>query len=176
MAGRLHRKYTEELLREAVRESTSVSGVLRFLGLPQAGGTHAHISRTIKRFGIDTSHFVRNRNGSHQRRKGPDVILVRIPFGSPRTKPHLLRRALLERGRPYSCALCGVDGTWQGAFLNLDIDHIDGDFHNNNEANLRFLCPNCHSQTANFAGRSKGSYGVMTLHYPPVSPREVTTS
>jgi hypothetical protein len=50
------RKYTEELLAAAVSESTSVAGVLRWLGLRPTGGAHAHISRTIKTFGIDTSH------------------------------------------------------------------------------------------------------------------------
>ncbi len=51
------RRYTEELLTEAVQRSTSVAGVLRHLGLRPTGGAHAHISRTIEAFGIDTSHF-----------------------------------------------------------------------------------------------------------------------
>ncbi len=49
--------------------------------------------------------------------------------------------------------------TWFGSPLTLDVDHIDGDFHNNQRANLRFLCPNCHRQTPNFAGRSRGRFG-----------------
>lgn len=48
------------------------------------------------------------------------------------------------------------NGTWCGRKLTLHVDHIDGDFHNNLPENFRFLCPNCHNQTANFAGRSKG--------------------
>jgi len=152
------RKYTKEMLEDAVEHSTSVMGVLRYLGLTQAGGTHAHISRMIKKFGIDTSHFVRFQNGSHKVRLKPEQILVRISRGANRTKPHLLRRALLEIGRPYRCELCSNDGTWMGHSLMLDVDHIDGDFHNNLADNLRFLCPNCHSQTQNFAGRSKNKY------------------
>ena len=50
-------KYTEEMLREAVGCSTSVAGVLRALGVRPTGGSHAHLSRRIKRAGIDTSHF-----------------------------------------------------------------------------------------------------------------------
>src|SRR5665647_2603251 len=50
-------KYTESVLRAAVEQSLSVAGVLRDLGLVPAGGTHAHVSRLIKRYGIDTSHF-----------------------------------------------------------------------------------------------------------------------
>ena len=166
--GRLYRRYTEELLREAVASSTSVAGVLRHLGLAQAGGTHAHISRTIKRFGLDTRHFVRHQSGGHHRRRTPEEILVRIPVGALRTKPHLLKRALLEHGHAHRCAVCGNEGEWCGGALNLEVDHVDGDFHNNVETNLRFLCPNCHSQTVNFSGRSRGKYAIVTIPTEPV--------
>ena len=53
--------YTRELLAEAVANSTSVNGVVRYLGLRQAGGTHTHISRRLKHYGIDTSHFTYRR-------------------------------------------------------------------------------------------------------------------
>jgi hypothetical protein len=52
-------KYTRELLGEAVANSISIAGVLRYLEIPLAGGTHAHISRKLKQLGIDTSHFKR---------------------------------------------------------------------------------------------------------------------
>jgi hypothetical protein len=42
------------------------------------------------------------------------------------------------------------------------VDHINGDFHDNRIDNLRFLCPNCHSQTPTFAGKHKGMYGSPT--------------
>ena len=152
------RKYTRELLQDAVDQSTSVAGVLRHLGLNQAGGTHAHISRTIKAMELDTTHFVRSRNGSHRRRLTADDILVRVPRGSKRTKPPLLRRALADIGRPYVCETCGNDGQWQGQPLRLEVDHVDGDYRNNQSTNLRYLCPNCHTQTDNFSGRSRGKY------------------
>lgn len=40
--------------------------------------------------------------------------------------------------------------------IPLEIDHIDGDFRNNTEDNLRLLCPNCHSLTATYKGANKG--------------------
>ena len=152
------RKYTEEVLHDAVDHSSSVMGVLRYLELAQAGGTHAHISRMIRKYEIDTSHFVRYQNGSWRRRLSADEILVRRPFGSRRTHQRLLRRALAEIGLPSACAQCGNNGIWCGEPLRLEIDHIDGDFHNNTRENLRYLCPNCHQQTDNFAGRSKNKY------------------
>src|SRR5687768_11451679 len=109
-----YRKYTFELLLDAVEQSTSVAGVLRYLGLNQAGGTHSHISRTIKRFEIDTSHFVRYQNGAAHKRFTADQILVRVPRGSRRTRPRLLRRALDEVGVSRACVACGTGESWQG--------------------------------------------------------------
>jgi len=84
----------------------------------------------------------------------------------------MLTRAMLEVGIRYRCRECGNDGTWQGRPLTLDVDHIDGDFLNNQHENLRFLCPNCHRQTPNFAGRSRGKFVGRTA-CPPL--REETT-
>jgi len=36
--------------------------------------------------------------------------------------------------------------------LRLQIDHKNGIWKDNREKNLRFLCPNCHSQTAGYCG------------------------
>ena len=153
------RRYTEELLTEAVQRSTSVAGVLRHLGLRPTGGTHAHISRTIKAFGIDTSHFRRGLPlAQHHARKTPSQILIVLPAGARRVNPRMLTRALIESGVPYACAICGCDGTWQSLPLTLEVDHMDGDYLNNGRENLRFLCPNCHRQTDNFAGRSRGKF------------------
>ena len=89
----------------AVSASTSVAGVLRHLGLRPTGGAHAHISRTIKMFGIDTSHFRLYNPSSHSsRRLRPEEVLIVLQVGSPRTKPPLLTRALIESAVPYVCA------------------------------------------------------------------------
>ncbi|MCL2594558.1 MAG: HNH endonuclease [Promicromonosporaceae bacterium] len=149
-------RYRPELLREAVVNSTSVAGVLRYLGLTQAGGTHAYISRRIKELGIDTSHFVRYQGGAKQPGKVEAAQLLVCDFTlTRRHKPERLRRALIELGAAYCCAECGCDGIWRDKKLTLHIDHVNGDFRDNRADNLRFLCPNCHAQTPNFAGASK---------------------
>ena len=40
--------------------------------------------------------------------------------------------------------------------IPLEIDHIDGDYRNNHEDNLRLLCPNCHSLTSTYKGLNMG--------------------
>lgn len=54
---------------------------------------------------------------------------------------------------PYKCDLCGNTGSWNGQLLSLQLDHINGINNDNRLENLRFLCPNCHSQTETFSGK-----------------------
>lgn len=44
---------------------------------------------------------------------------------------------------------------WDGEHLTLDIDHINDNHSDNRIKILQILCPNCHSQTNNFNGKSK---------------------
>ena len=151
-------KYTREMLSEAVAASISMAGVLRHLGLSLNGGAHAHLRRRIDKLGLDTSHFLGQGHGrgvASPRRLGHDEILVLRPADAKREKPTRLKRALEETGRSYRCAECGIGDSWQSRTLTLHVDHIDGRFWDCRPENLRFLCPNCHSQTATYAGRNR---------------------
>ena len=55
-------------------------------------------------------------------------------------------RHYLVENTVYECSECGVNEL-NGKHITLQVDHIDGDKENNTFENLRFLCPNCHSQT-----------------------------
>ena len=65
-----------------------------------------------------------------------------------------IRRLLIESGRPNECSCCGLSSIWNNKPLTLHVDHINGDRKNNDFSNLRFLCPNCHSQTDTYCGRN----------------------
>lgn len=67
-----------------------------------------------------------------------------------------LRKLILrENVLDYKCQECGLNEEWNGKEIILEIDHINGNRVDNRIENLRFLCPNCHSQTSTFKGRNK---------------------
>lgn len=144
-------------LRQAVACSSHYAGVLRALRLPVDEVNRRRVQRRTSQLGLDTRHFERR-----SRRPTPvatpkpieDVFCIR-PEGSPRTKRDRLRRALDEIGTPYACVRCGNSGTWDGAPLTLQIDHINGDWRDNRSHNLRYLCPNCHAITETWCGRNR---------------------
>ncbi len=66
----------------------------------------------------------------------------------------ILRNILKYNLIPYQCFECGLD-EWNGKPITLDLDHINGNGKEHRKNNLRFLCPNCHSQTDTFRNKKR---------------------
>ncbi|MFI9750178.1 HNH endonuclease signature motif containing protein [Streptomyces collinus] len=153
-------RWTRKVLEVAVSASTSMNDVLRYIGLELVGGHHTHISRRIKAYGIDTSHFVpvvrTEKMRNNQRRRTAEEILIEDTSKHPRRVPSArLKRAMRELGVEERCAMCGMEAVWLGEPLPLEVDHVDGNWRNNRVENVRFLCPNCHSTTDSYRGRGR---------------------
>ncbi|MFD8213079.1 HNH endonuclease signature motif containing protein [Streptomyces sp. NPDC059697] len=151
-------RWTKDILEAAVSASTNMCEVLRRLGLEVVGGHHTHISRRIKTYGIDTSHFRQRSKTGRDRpsRTSPEALLVeQNPTTARRMPSNRLKKAMESLGVPMRCALCGTDPVWLGEPLPLEVDHIDGNWRNNRIENLRLLCPNCHSTTDTYRRRGK---------------------
>lgn len=69
------------------------------------------------------------------------------------------KRVISENLLPYMCSVeqCSLhveNPTWLGVSISLHLDHINGTRNDHRLYNLRWLCPNCHSQTATYCGRN----------------------
>ena len=128
--------------------------------------------RIIKR--VDLLHIPRThvKNKQNYKHKNKRKLMAFEDLGrNRRYHSDVLSDRLTESGRDYECALCKceamtlTDGVcdwtekpvwyWNGKSMKLHVDHVngfDGDDADRLQ-NLRFLCPNCHSQTSNYCGR-----------------------
>lgn len=142
--------WTYDELKEAVCQGDSFSDVLRSLGLSLKGDAIHRIRNHTVRLGLSTSHFTR----SICRKP---LSIDRVFFSGSRVSGSVTKKAVLRYSLlPYECLLCGNKGVHNSEELVLQLDHINGDRRDNRLENLRFLCPNCHSQTPTFTGKNCG--------------------
>ena len=137
-----------------VQQANSYSDCLRALGLGTNGGSSTDtLKRRIAELDCDISHFgKKEKTQSPQAKYSLDEILIENSTYAniSRLKERLVREGKLE----YKCQNCGIK-EWQSKPLSLHLDHINGKNNDHRIENLRFLCPNCHSQTDTYAGRNK---------------------
>ncbi len=150
------RLWTDDELRRAVAKAFSLRQVLHFLGLREAGGNYEQISRYITEFGLDTAHFKGRAWNKGLKLEGkPRISLEKILTINSSFQSFKLKKRLFLLGlKPRFCEECGwakhsIDGR-----LPLELDHINGDRHDNRLENLRVLCPNCHSLKPTHRGRN----------------------
>lgn len=149
-----------EEIQEAVKNASSLKEALNLLGFDVIPGSgYPALKKLINEYGL-ISEIPTGRSWKKGKRKSKKEYLVNKKLKS-RISGRILREALLEEGREYVCEECGQLPIWKGKDLILQVDHIDGNWMNNESHNLRFLCLHCHSQTDTYLFRNKSCCNPM---------------
>ena len=151
------RKWSVKQLRKSTKNSRSIRQVLHKLGLREAGGNYEQIKKYLHFYKIDTSHF--KGRGWNKGMKMPfvpkiplnEILVQNSSYQSYKLKNRLFRERLKEP----RCEICGWAKKSLDGRIPLELDHINGDSHDNRLKNLRVLCPNCHSLQPTHRGRNR---------------------
>lgn len=142
-------KASKDELISIISESDSVTMVLSKFGLRNCGGNANTLKKRCISLGIDlTTMYKPIRKNKVKTSKSFEEYCA-LTKSRRSIKKYIIENKVLE----YKCTSCGNDGFHNERPLVLQLDHVDGNPANNNIDNLRFLCPNCHSQTETFAGK-----------------------
>lgn len=150
-------KSTDNEFVEAIKTSQSIREVLLKLNLKAAGGNYKCFHNRIKELDISIDHFIDPKGWNKGKVFGPkrniqEYLKLNCEFVV--TSNTLRKRLITEGLKEHKCECCGIT-EWNGKPAPIELDHINGNHHDNRLENLRILCPNCHAQTDTYRGKNK---------------------
>lgn len=147
---------TKEQLQQVVNESKSFREVLRKFNMENTSGNYRALRKRIREDNIDLSNInsVKVLNGNKDRFMTQRTNEELFTENNTAYTETVKRRVIKEKLIPYECQICKTNDIWQNKKLTLILDHINGISNDHRLTNLRFLCPNCNSQTDTFCGRN----------------------
>lgn len=105
---------------------------------------------TFKKYALKYDCYKTNQSGKGINKNIPKRIVKLEDYA---TRASVRKRILNEKLLDYECKECGIK-EWNKKKISLELDHINGNRHDHRLENLRWLCPNCHSQTKTFRGKN----------------------
>lgn len=152
--------YTKEIVENAIKQSKCYKDAFKILGVLNGGNSYQLLRRLIDEYKIDTTHFWEAKKAGISKagigfKKKKHFSEILLPKQKKRIASKRIRIALKESGEPYICKICGMLPLWNNKKLTLQVDHIDGDWSNCAKENLRFVCPNCHTQMPTYCNQGK---------------------
>lgn len=156
---------SKEQLQNYINQSSTYGQVLKLCGLRNHGRNPDTLKRRIQEENLNDTPIKKGLNfggGWNKGTKGVSLkrmskeqalstLFVSNYQGSVKIRKYIRCYKLIDE----KCIECNLSTIWNNKPITLEIDHIDGDSQNNLLSNLRWLCPNCHSQTNTFRGRNQ---------------------
>ena len=149
---------TKEQFYELVKNSLSLSDIIKKLGLHASSGNYRILKRRLYDEKIDYSHIKlgpKHNAGRSFPLKSRALNEILIENSDYKNTNFLKRRLIKENILQNKCNKCKIGPQWNEEELVLQLDHINGNCRDNRLSNLRILCPNCHSQTPTYAAKNK---------------------
>ena len=149
-------KLSDEQFVELLKNSSTISEVLFKLGYSVKGNSwgFAKVKQRMSDLNLDGSIFKGKspitKYGTLHKVNASDILKPNCKHARSVLRRYVIKNNLI----PYRCAICGCV-EWHGRTLSLELDHINGINNDNRIENLRFLCPNCHSQTTTYGSRNQ---------------------
>lgn len=149
-------KLTDKEFIDLVKSSLNTSEVLFKLGYSTIGNSwgYSQVKQRMTDLNLSGKDF-RGKSAIVEKNKQNEVNPEKLFCKNSKHSRNILRKYIIVNNLlPYECAICGVK-EWQGRTLSLELDHINGENNDNRLENLRFLCPNCHSQTTTYGSKNQ---------------------
>jgi hypothetical protein len=150
------RSWDKQQLIAAAKDSFSFRQVLHKLGLKEAGGNYSQIKKYLEEYKIDVKHF--RGKGWNKGLRGLGIVRISLKeilrVDSNFQSYKLKKRLFAAKLKFPKCEICGWAKESLDGRIPLELDHINGNSHDNRIENLRVLCPNCHSLQPTHRGRN----------------------
>jgi hypothetical protein len=162
---RILKDFTDKQIQELVNKVYSSAEMCRKLNICDNGGNSTRLRLFLERKQIDCSHWTgqswskgKTSLDDDRLRKAKDNSLIFTENSN--ASSHYVRSLLIKHNlKEYKCE-CGITNEWNGKSISLQMDHINGNRKDHRLENLRWLCPNCHSQTDTFCSRNNNKKSV----------------
>lgn len=146
---RLNRNVTDDEIEDAVVTEKTILDVVIKMKLPLTKNTVRRIRKIAEEMGEEIPYRLESQ--TRPKLRAEDILVKNSPASRSGIKSHIVSNGLLDNSK---CSECGIV-EWNNAPISLHLDHINGINNDNRIENLRFLCPNCHSQTETYCRRGQ---------------------